>query len=144
MSDLTPPRRRPFWPVLALVLAAAGLGAAVALFLLDRDPAAQTPVAPATPTEASPSQAATLPKCGDIFRPGQVIDPTSAPDGCTGPTGTAHAGLYHECTDGRRLYTIDAAMGAPAGWGLTGDVYHAVADAAGDPDFARAYKECQP
>lgn len=93
----------------------------------------------------SPAAAPTtpaLPKCSELFKVGQKIDPEKAKAGCLDPDGGAQFGLGGRCDNGRTLWQVDASTGAAAGWGWGGDVYHATKEAASDPAYAKAYNAC--
>jgi len=102
-------------------------------------------VAPAgkTAAVASDTPAETVaPLCSDLFAIGQPIDFAKAKNGCTDPDGTLNAPSYHRCNDGTHLWQIDAATGAPAGYGFDSEPYQAAKDAANDPGYGKAYDTC--
>jgi hypothetical protein len=84
------------------------------------------------------------PKCADIFVPGKkiVFPPDEAAKGCADPDGGINILGSQRCADGKYLFTVKAATGAPAGWGLEGQPYHASNDVASDKEFAKAYEAC--
>jgi hypothetical protein len=89
---------------------------------------------------ASPSAA--WPSCDAVFVPGEEIDTDRALAPCRDPAGGLVAVGNFRCSDGRRLFQVDASTGAPAGWGFGGAAYRETADAASDPAYAAAYSEC--
>lgn len=95
-----------------------------------------------TPAEASAPTTPALAKCADVFKPGQVIDQKKAAAGCLDPDGGAQSPGSFRCGDGRHLWQVDAATGAPAGWGFSGSKYRASKDAARDPAYTKAYASC--
>lgn len=99
------------------------------------------PAGAAPGTAASPSAAA-WPPCAEIFAPGRVIEEEQALAPCRDPDGGLKAVGNFRCTDGRRLFQVDANTGAPAGWGFGGTAFQETADAASDPAYAAAYREC--
>lgn len=117
--------------VAALVFAAA-VAVAVALRPDKQDPAI-------TPDQARDIQAsaAALPKCAEVFAPGQVIDQAKAQAGCLDPDGGIQVAGAHRCQDGRSLWQVDASTGAKAGYGFGGQKY-----IAGESGYRKAYDSC--
>lgn len=96
-----------------------------------------------TPAAAAPTTAPALPKCSDLFKPGQKINQAKASGGCLDPDGGAQMVGSHRCNDGRHLWQVDASTGAPAGWGFGDGKFTAVKDAASDPGYSKAYNACK-
>lgn len=85
------------------------------------------------------------PKCADVFVPGKRIafPPAEAAKGCADPDGGINIVGSFRCGDGRHLFQVDAATGAPRGWGFDGEAYHATpGEVASDAGYAKAYDEC--
>lgn len=98
-----------------------------------------------TGLEQAAASLAALPKCGDVFVPGKPIDGAVAVGGCRTAGGGIQVVGYHDCTDGKRLWQVDAGLGAPAGYGRDGQPYiaQATTDSATDPGYGEAYKACR-
>jgi hypothetical protein len=90
---------------------------------------------------AGPS-AGPRPTCAEVFDPGRLIDEKVALAPCQDPDGKLKAVGNFVCVDGRYLFQVDASTGAPAGWGFGGRAYRETTDAATDPDYAAAYRDC--
>lgn len=99
-----------------------------------------------TPDPAPPAAAPTtpsLPRCAEVFKPGQVIDKAKASAGCTDPDGGVQAVGNFRCADGTHLWQVDGTTGATAGYGRDGKAYKAVTgDVAADPGYKKAYASC--
>ncbi len=91
------------------------------------------------PAQAAP--AVFVPRCADMFVPGQVLQLRDAR--CLGVHGEPHTIGWHPCTRGRRLATVDATTGAPQGYGFDGGPYVAVSGVlAADKGFSAAMDSC--
>lgn len=94
------------------------------------------------PTAVTPQPAAGAPRCVDMFVPGKVVQLGDAR--CLGPNGEVHTIGWHACTGARRLATVDATTGAPAGYAFDGQPYVvAQGDLAADRRFAAALDDCK-
>ncbi|MET8150183.1 hypothetical protein ACIBSW_24180 [Actinoplanes sp. NPDC049668] len=91
---------------------------------------------------APAGKAAAATACAEVFQPGKVVDEGKAQAGCAGPGGQVRYVSAFECTDGRRLYQVDATTGASAGYGFGGKSYVASADSAKDAKYGQAYRSC--
>jgi hypothetical protein len=103
-----------------------------------------TPAGPATGTAgprggAAPSAGQV--KCAELFVDGQRIDEARVRQGCVNASGAMITVQEFPCRDGRYLFQLASTSGAPEGWGLGGDVYHAKS-LASDPAYAAAYQAC--
>lgn len=83
------------------------------------------------------ASAAALPKCAEVFAPGNVIDQAKAEAGCLDPSGNVQVVGSHRCQDGRHLWQVDAVTGAKAGYGFGGEKY-----IAGEKGYSKAYDSC--
>ena len=93
---------------------------------------------PASTAATGPAQ----PRCVDVFRTGEIIEPDAARDGCLDATGTVQQPTSVQCVDGRVLWSVDASTGAPGGWGFSGEEYQASSDAQVDKEYNKAYEKC--
>jgi hypothetical protein len=84
------------------------------------------------------------PKCAEVFVPGRkiVFPPDEAAKGCADPDGGLQIVGVRRCADGGHLFNVDAATGAPKGWGLDGQPYHASSNLDTDAEFGKAYDAC--
>lgn len=95
--------------------------------------------APAAVTSTSP---APLP-CTTAFQDGAVPPVDDVHPTCADPDGTRVFIGAFRCVDGSHLATVSATSGAPDGWYLAGEAFHAVeGDVADDPGYAEAYQTC--
>lgn len=93
---------------------------------------------PGAPVAAS---TAGTPRCTDMFVPDKPVNLGDAR--CLGQFGEPRAIGWHACTRARRLATVDATTGAPAGFAFDGQRYVAVeGELAADPRFAAAMDDC--
>lgn len=102
-----------------------------------------------TTASATASQTATTvsaPKCVGSFTDGKIPADELVTGGstrCIDPDGTLRVSGATRCADGRHLASVDARSGAPEGWWLTGEVFHATSGpVAADPGYSAAYKAC--
>lgn len=93
---------------------------------------------PATKAATGPAQ----PRCADVFRPGEIIEPDAARDGCLDDDGGVQYPTSVPCGDGRVLWAVEAATGAPAGWGFSGEEYQENGGATIDKKYNKAYEKC--
>ncbi|MEU8662141.1 hypothetical protein, partial [Actinoplanes philippinensis] len=100
--------------------------------------------APAAPEATAASQAAgALPVCGEVFVPDQKVSGFDEQKGCTGKDGTVQFIGAIECSDGTKLWPVDASTGAPTGYGREGQVYRVVkGEVQADNGYKQAYEEC--
>jgi len=145
-GDWAPPRRGRIHPLAWAALAVALVAlAGVGWLVYQRETAPVGTIANPETVDAFASAAAAqaaLPACKDVFLPGKVIDAKKAMNGCKGPAGnTIFVGSF-DCTDGRKLFQVDANTGAPAGWGFGNGKYRATKEAAADPAYSKAYGSC--
>lgn len=90
---------------------------------------------------AAPGSGA-LPACSAVFKPGKVIDEELAASGCLDKAGATQIVGSFNCSDGGRLFQVDATSGATAGYGFGGEKFRATADAADDPEYSNALQSC--
>ncbi len=94
------------------------------------------------PAVGLPAVGGNLPSCAAMFVPGQTVQLGNA--ACTGSHGEVIAIPWHSCTRARRLATVDAATGAPAGFAFDGGPFTAASgELAADPRFADALDDCK-
>jgi hypothetical protein len=132
----------PSWVALALAVAAV---AGVAWLLFQPKTVEVTPES-AKVVEAFQSQAAAedaMPACADVFVPGKAIDEKKALGGCKSTRDQIQYIGNFECNDGRVLFQVDAATGAPNGYGFGGGKYVKVAgETAANRGYAKATAAC--
>ncbi|GAA0571029.1 hypothetical protein GCM10010172_64340 [Paractinoplanes ferrugineus] len=81
-------------------------------------------------------------RCSDVFRGGKVIDQGAGAGRCLSPAGEVQAVASFGCTDGRKLYELDATSGA-AGYGFSGSTFEEVdGDLAADAGYRTAVRSC--
>lgn len=100
-------------------------------------PAAAASSAPAALAEAEVG----IPACADVFTAGKTIADDLG-DECENSKGQPWTVLGMDCTDGRKLYQVDASSGAKPGWGFAGSKYRAEDTAGVDSKFAAALTAC--
>lgn len=145
MTSDAPPRDRRGKLVIVAIATVFLVIVGVVIGVLMQSQSGTTPPAGLDLEKAAASLAA-LPKCGEVFVPGKAIDPAVAMAGCRTTGGGIQVIGYHDCTDGKRLWQVDAGLGAPAGYGRDGEPYvaQATTDSGTDPGYGAAYKACRP
>lgn len=89
----------------------------------------------------SGSPTATGPKCSEVFADGRTIPKATGADSCLNGDGQPTVVFSMDCTDGRKLYQVEADSGARPGWGFGGGKYKA-AKPSSDPKFNDAMTNC--
>ncbi|GIF40782.1 hypothetical protein [Actinoplanes xinjiangensis] len=98
--------------------------------------------APPAP-EATLASPGAVRACSDVFVPDQPVTGFDEQKGCTDKAGTVQFIGAVECADGTKLWPVDAATGAPAGFGREGTAYRVVTgEVAADKTYKAAYEEC--
>jgi len=129
-------------PALALVAAAVLTAACSSGGSVDPGAASST-LAGTSPTGSAAASTAALSPCSAVFQPGVKVVQQASPTliMCKDPDGNTEGVRLGRCNDGSYLGTVEAHTGAPRGWFVLGDVFHA-ADIASDPGFGAVYRKC--
>ncbi|BEL09468.1 hypothetical protein Q0Z83_076590 [Actinoplanes sichuanensis] len=117
---------------------------AVALAALSgcSSPAPAETAAPAAPEAIAVSPGAPR-ACSDVFVPDKPVVGFNAETGCTNKDGTLQFIGVIDCADGTKLWPVDAATGAPAGYAREDTAYKVVTgEVAADKGYKQAYEEC--
>jgi hypothetical protein len=119
------------------------LGAvAVAALAGCSSPAPAETAAPVAPEATVASQGAVR-ACSDVFVPDKPVTGFNAETGCTNKEGAVQFIGVIDCSDGTKLWSADAATGAPAGYAREGAAYHTITgDVAADKGYKQAYEDC--
>ena len=81
--------------------------------------------------------------CSDVFVPDKPVVGFDDQTGCTNKEGTVQFIGAIECSDGTKLWPVDASTGAPAGFGREGTPFRVVTgEVAADKNYKAAYEEC--
>lgn len=112
-------------------------------------PAPAETAAPAAPEAAAASAGAAAASpgvmrlCSDVFVPDKPVVGFNAETGCTNKAGAVQFIGVVDCADGTKLWPVDAATGAPAGYAREGNAYQVVTgEVAADKGYKQAYETC--
>lgn len=135
-------QRRPVWPAVLAAIALVVVGVTLGVLSLYVDDRSDSETLTPQDVRGIQASVAALPRCSEVFVPGEPIDDEAARAGCRDASGDVQIVGSFDCADGRRLWQVDASTGAPAGWGFSGEKYKASDDPANDPEYAKAYASC--